>query len=252
MRSRDCPFQVRNIWWDDPSTFALKIFLQNLRQTNFDSPLMFAVKLGKLVWILASSYWSKGAILQVKETSAWLPTTYAVRKNILLSLKLLLWSSELIIVETGSCLLSSASHFISKLIWAHFSAGRVGILGSLNLWFFRVSGFFLWVFVDWILDKATANKQVKQRNCCLVGEAISDQNTRCRKRCCHSTVSIWIVDNMIFCGPLWARFQISFYAQWSLLIFSTINPHLTEAHILTLSSPAVTPLPHQHYLQGIS
>ena len=44
-------------------------------------------------------------------------------------------------------------------------------------------------------------------------------------------------DNMIFCDPLCARFQISFYAQWSLLIFSTINPHLTEAHILTALPP---------------
>ena len=53
------------------------------------------------------------------------------------------------------------------------------------------------------------------------------------------------VDNMIFCVPLWARFQISFYAQWSLLIFSTINPHLTEAHILSsIFSTAVTPASH--------
>ena len=48
---------------------------------------------------------------------------------------------------------------------------------------------------------------------------------------------------MIFCDPLCARFQISFYAQWSLLIFSTINPHLTEAHILTAPSSPDGPNP---------
>ena len=41
-----------------------KYLSPNLRLTNFDKPLMFAVKLGKLVWILADAYWLRGAILQ--------------------------------------------------------------------------------------------------------------------------------------------------------------------------------------------
>ena len=65
---------------------------------------------------------------------------------------------------------------------------------------------------------------------------------------CFCLFRVWLLcfflngDNMIFCAPLCARFQISFYAQWSLLIFSTINPQLTEAHILTPPPPAPPPL----------
>ena len=75
---------------------------------------------------------------------------------------------------------------------------------------------------------------------------------------CFCLFQVWLLcfflngDNMIFCAPLCARFQISFYAQWSLLIFSTINPGLTEAHILTppplspFSVQELCPSLHQH------
>ena len=92
---RDCNSQ-NYLPFSDIFGICAKYLSPNLRLTNFDKPLMFAVKLGKLVWILADSYWLWGAILQ----PAWCiiipgsPTSLcpvvagAAWKNCLLSLKL--------------------------------------------------------------------------------------------------------------------------------------------------------------------
>ena len=63
MARPDCTSQ-NYLPFSDIFGICAKYLSPNLRLTNFDKPLMFAVKLGKLVWILADSYWLWGAILQ--------------------------------------------------------------------------------------------------------------------------------------------------------------------------------------------
>ena len=75
-----------------------KYLSPNLRLTNFDKPLMFAVKLGKLVWILADAYWLSGpfcsqawCIIIRSSPGCLCPVRWrglSLEKNGLLSLKL--------------------------------------------------------------------------------------------------------------------------------------------------------------------
>ena len=60
----DCCNSQNYLPFSDIFGICAKYLSPNLRLTNFDKPLMFAVKLGKLVWILADAYWLRGAILQ--------------------------------------------------------------------------------------------------------------------------------------------------------------------------------------------